>query len=430
MKKHGEKLYTVEFSSSYDYEYDDPTPQKKTPKRSPKKPIILTKYPQRQIKKDIPNTGGLIELSYSYEDSDTDGNVKSKVKKVNINKEYSSSSSSENSEDEKDVFTLDDKHKDFHTTDSVTTKTTARQIENNNNNIYIDDNQDSSKTTSDSNKNIFLDNNQDSSKTTSNNNNNIFLDRNQSDESQKEDSENSNNPIEDTKNDTKEDNQPDQTKIEDQSQNDPILSTKSLENQENPQIAIYLITREKKTHINGTRLFFNFFVNEQHIYTAKCKTKKAHHVYIMKGDNAHLGSEADAIILIGNKSSDFSLREKRDLGSEILTIRILPPRTTADTSRKMTVSFFSPLNGTPKKIFTKCPGLNHNGKIEHDFEGKFAIESIKNAVLVAKHDGPKMMFIRKTGDDSIEIEAYFKHVELWIFAIGIASFLSKVKGIK
>lgn len=388
----GEKLFTVEFSSSYDYDYDydDQSPKNKTPKQTPKRQLAISNTKGKQVNKNKPNIGGMIELSDSYSENSYSGE-KIKIKKIHIQGKQSDSEYSE----ENDVFVLaDTDQNDDTTTDSVNTKVTVSQV-----NINSNDN----------------------------------------DHFNFKDEKN-----EDNRNDYQQDVQPDQITIQNQKlpkevttpNQSPLklslsdnLSPKSSENLET-QYPIYLIKREKKTHLNGQRLFFNLYIGNQQIYTAKCKTKSAHHVYIMKGTDVHLGSTADALILIGNDSSDFSLRKKKDLGAEIMTIRILPPRTTADTSRKMTVSFFAPLEGTPNKIYTKSPGLNQEGKIEHDFEGKFAIESIKNAVLVAKPEGPKMMFIRKIGENSIEIEARFEHEDLWIFAIGIASFLSKVKGIK
>lgn len=193
---------------------------------------------------------------------------------------------------------------------------------------------------------------------------------------------------------------------------------------------IYLVKREKKMQINGRRILFSFLEGSRHIYSAKCKGKNPHHVYIKRGDkpdDIKSGDTADAIIMIGNEGTDFSLRKSTNSSNEIMTIRISPARTPADTARKMSVIFFEPRDGAPARLMSKNPSLNPDGKPEHDFEGRFAIDSVKNAVLVDKTKGPSLMFIRKTGKMAIEIEVRFEHEDLWIFAIGIASFLSKVK---
>lgn len=425
MKSHGEKLFTIEFSSSYDYDdYDEPPTPQKALKLSPKKPILLSKN-TRQIKKEPPNLGGLIELSDSYYESNDSGeNIKSKIKKINIKAEQSYSGDDEG---EKDAFTLDDADQgDYHTTDKVKTKTTITQIKDNISPIDSQEelnqtNNDKNNHTEDIQLNQTALSNHDSEKVAQNQ---PLTDQFPTDQPP---------IIQSTINQSATIQSPiDQSETVNSPNSPSAKPSKNLESQtqQDSQEILYLITREKKTHLNGRRLFFHLYNGSELIYTAKCKTKSAHHVYIMKGNDAHLGSDADALILIGNDSSDFSLRKKKNLGSEVMTVRILPPKTTADTTRKMTVSFFTPFDGTPAKIFTKKPCLSPNGKIEHDFEGKFAIESIKNAVLVAKHNGPKMMSIRKTGEDSLEIEPKFEHEDLWIFAIGIASFLSRVKGVK
>ncbi|KAK8895801.1 hypothetical protein M9Y10_013686 [Tritrichomonas musculus] len=382
-RKPGEKLFTIEFSSSYEDEEDELPSQEKIPQPSQKKTFIPTKTTTIKISKTTPkNIGGLVELSNSYSDSysySSNATPKLSVKRIT---ETPKKQDSDQFEKEKDIFTIgENEQSDQLDLDDTRSKVKKTQINNNND-------------------------------TQNNNTNQNNFQKQESD---------GDTPI----------NVKPPPRQSLPVQIEPQNSTELQEHQQiKPENPIYLIKRETKAHLNGRRIFFNFYIGDQQVYTAKCKTKNSDHVYIMKGNDAHLSSTADAIMLIGNDGSDFSLRKKEDLGEEILTIRILPPKTTADTSRKMTISFFSPLEGTPKKIFAKSPGLNPDGKIEHDFEGRFAVESIKNAVLVSKLEGPSLMFIRKTGKDAIEIEAKFKHEDLWIFSIGIASFMSKVKGIK
>lgn len=384
-KRRGEKLFTIQFSSSSDESDDLPPPR--SPQNSVNKPVILLNLRTRQIPKEKPDLGGLIEISDSYyEYSDHAKPLPKNKQDFAVQQKIIDSNETKNENIPTDN---NNKHNsDFGSEIDITP---------NNNNI---NNTNTPKKTEDDSIEI--------------------------DETSKIDQNNENSQDSD-------DYQPFHVKPPPrQSLPVHLPPQEEVESKQptKPDFPIYLIKREKKTHLNGRRIFFNFYLGEQQIYTAKCKTKTAHHVYIAKGNEAHLKSTSDAVILVGNDSSDFSLRKQEDLGNEILTVRILPPKTSADKTRRMTISFFNPLEGTPNKVFSKNPNLNPDGKVEHDFQGRFSIESVKNAVLVSKIEGQNMLYIRKTGSNEIEIEPKFKHDMLWIFAIGIASFMSKVKGSK
>ncbi|OHT04584.1 hypothetical protein TRFO_27912 [Tritrichomonas foetus] len=375
--KQGANLFTIEFSSSDGYyeeeDYDESTPPPPPPPKKVFRQMTPTRVTKRQVTVPPPAIGGLIELS-SSEDEYYSSTIKS---------------SSQTTQESTDIFTLKDE-------DSKTNNSKKPQVD----------------FSPKSNTNIKKPNNNINSQTANNN-----------------------DKINDIDNSKNEDNNYEITEIKDETVVQVVKSTpvqrprptpipQKIEHKNWPT---YLITRDSKMHFNGRRLFFSFFDGSNQLYAAKCKSKNAESVFIMKGTKVHLGETADALVLVGNDSSDFSLRKNTNVDDEIMTIRIIPPKTPADTARKLTVSFFSPKDGTPARLTSKNPKLNPDGKVEHDFEGHFAVSSTKNAVLVAKANGPSMLLIRKTGPDAIEIETRFEHEDLWIFTIGIASFLSKVK---
>lgn len=192
---------------------------------------------------------------------------------------------------------------------------------------------------------------------------------------------------------------------------------------------IYLIARKKVMHLGGRRIQFTMSCSQQILYTALPSSKGnspkrvfINHYPSQKSDTA------DALLSITRGPTDnFSLTKSTDSNTEILTIQISPPKTTADTARKLTVNFLQMKEGTPARLMSKNPKLNPDGKPEHDFQGRFAIESVKNAVLIDRLNGPNMLYVRKAGKNEIEMEARFEHDTLWLFAIGIASFLSHIK---
>jgi hypothetical protein len=185
----------------------------------------------------------------------------------------------------------------------------------------------------------------------------------------------------------------------------------------------YVVSRDAKKHLNGKSVFFKLEEEMMPLFVAKFKKRT---VAIFTADRgAHLSGTADAVLLVANESQDFSLRKPAT--ENVLTVRIMSPTLPVENARKVTVNFFVERPGPPAQLVSKNPKLNPDGKVAHDFGGKFAIDSVKNAVLVAKQDGPPLLFIRKAGKDALEIDAWFLYEPLWIFAMGIASFMTKVK---
>jgi hypothetical protein len=130
---------------------------------------------------------------------------------------------------------------------------------------------------------------------------------------------------------------------------------------------------------------------------------------------------------VNRELTDFSFRQSA-VSKELLTVRFAAPSNPVENGRKMFVNFFVNVEVVPSgKLTSRNPKLMPDGSVAHEFDGRFAIDSVKNAVLVGATDGPPLLLIRKVGIDVLEIEVRFRHEVIWIFAIGIASFLTKVK---
>jgi hypothetical protein len=188
----------------------------------------------------------------------------------------------------------------------------------------------------------------------------------------------------------------------------------------------YALTRAKKKHLNGESIFFTIEQKRTKVFTAKFKKSR---VSIFAGARTpRLSETPDAVMLVNRDLTDFSFRQNA-VSKELLTVRFTPPSNPVENARKMVVNFFTSVEEVPSgKLTSRNPKLLPDGSVTHDFDGRFAIISVKNAVLVATSDGPPLLLIRKAGKDVLEIEVRFGHEAMWIFAIGIASFLTKVTG--
>jgi hypothetical protein len=161
----------------------------------------------------------------------------------------------------------------------------------------------------------------------------------------------------------------------------------------------------------------------ENFFTAKFKKSR---VAIFSGERTpRLSETPDAIILVCREFTDFSL-QKSPLSARVMALRFIPRG--EENARKLTVTFFVDIDGLPGgKLTSKDPPLDANGAPAHDFQGRFAIRSVKNAILVATRDGPPLLEICKAGKNVLELDVQFPHDPLWVFAIGIGSFLTKVK---
>lgn len=184
---------------------------------------------------------------------------------------------------------------------------------------------------------------------------------------------------------------------------------------------MYRISREKKTGLLGATYTFRFYMLSEFILSAIYK-KGADTINIIKEGS----SDVDACISIGNKTQDFSLRLGSKTGDEVLSIRFYP-KEGKNLARRMSVSFFIKKEGNPAKLFSRQPTESVQGHLTYNFNGRFHIQSVKNAVLFEKKGDPDLFWIRKIANEVIELQAAFPLEPLSMFAIGLASFITEIK---
>lgn len=188
---------------------------------------------------------------------------------------------------------------------------------------------------------------------------------------------------------------------------------------------IFRIARKVVMSLTGRQTFFDFYLLSERIYSAKYKHGKEM-IPIIKGTDSNFDGPMDSCVILGNKASDFDLRRKSKTGVEILAMRFYPS-TKEDPHRRFVVTFFSPLENAPLRLFSRQPTVYNNGKLTFDFGGRFHHISVKNAILYEKKSSDDLLWIRKTGVDVLEIETAFPVEPLAVFGIGIGSFVTDVK---
>lgn len=189
---------------------------------------------------------------------------------------------------------------------------------------------------------------------------------------------------------------------------------------------IYLLERTTSFGLKGRTTTFRFTENSAHKYSAKTKGSSPTSVTISSHEESHLSATSDFVLLIANDSKDFSLRIGSENGQELMTVRFASPKANQIT-RIIFVSFFREMEGVPESIRSKQPTKSEDGKIIHDFEGKFAHESVKNTVLWDVQKQVNLVFFKKTGKNAFEVESRLPLEPVYLFGIALSCSLSKVK---
>lgn len=184
---------------------------------------------------------------------------------------------------------------------------------------------------------------------------------------------------------------------------------------------IYVITREKR----GVMKKLQFSIREDRREFAVTRTKK-HWIEVWSvGSGVKMAPEF--IIVAANEDRDFSLRKSSTDPADLMFIRFNRVRMPVDNARRASIFFQAPKDSGPLQLVTKNPTLNPDGKAVYDFGGRFAIDSVKNAVFAKDANGPPLLTVRKAGSDVLEVEMRFLHEPIWAFVVGVASFLSTTK---
>ncbi|OHS93262.1 hypothetical protein TRFO_40417 [Tritrichomonas foetus] len=180
------------------------------------------------------------------------------------------------------------------------------------------------------------------------------------------------------------------------------------------------IVREKRTKIGGTRLYFTGYQNSDHLYLAKAKKQNSKLIPITDSNKIHLRNKERSLAMLemDNENSDFLLYENGPVKHHLMVVKFNAPKLEFDGMRKMHITFIghtdlpSPVVSLP--LTSVAP-----------YEGRYMMYSIKNAVLVDDSTKTPIITIRKTKSKQLEIDTHFDIPKLWLFGLGIASFLGK-----
>lgn len=201
-----------------------------------------------------------------------------------------------------------------------------------------------------------------------------------------------------------------------------------LPNHEHPENLIpYQMVRKTSMHLKGKRTEFTLYRDGKEILYSKIKTKSSTDtIIITKGkENFHFSSENfEAVILTTRSFTSFSLRLHGKFGPELMNIKYSPPVTDC-APRVVSAFFFSPPAGVEPDLRSKDPVITAAQTWILNLKGRIGKRSIKNCILVDSQKN-EIMSVMKTHSSTITIETVPQMSELYVFVVGVSSFLCTI----
>jgi hypothetical protein len=184
---------------------------------------------------------------------------------------------------------------------------------------------------------------------------------------------------------------------------------------------IYHGIRHVSRNVRGTQILFTFKLNENVRLTAKFKDREQNFIPISRGPYVHLSADSwDAVLLYGNRFTDYSLRARTRNGCEVLSLQFRRCQTVVSGPRTLKASFFNQPLSCSARLESSMPVQTKDGWVL-ELEGRDTKRSIKNCKL--ESNGRPWCYVRKIKTDVIEIEAKAVIHEMCAFSIAGASFL-------
>lgn len=200
----------------------------------------------------------------------------------------------------------------------------------------------------------------------------------------------------------------------------------------------YSFSYKKIETIKGPRFHYQLSLNENPLFHSKAKLRHPNDpVRISSGSECHFSQhEYEGYLLTNKKRNAFSLRSKTKNGPELMIIELSQVKgPNPKNTRVIFKNFTEPVeddsaNNKPQNdlilVNMKPKKEEEKGHWTLNFNGKFAIPSVKNCILVKECTDDQMISMRRVSTKSCEIDAFDYFPPLCLFALGLSSFVSSI----
>ena len=185
---------------------------------------------------------------------------------------------------------------------------------------------------------------------------------------------------------------------------------------------VYLLQRDKR--LTRTVIQWSLSYQGEVLYSAKSKGPFNPTIVLQKGPEVHYSSPDPDFVILTSHQRIFDLHEKGKTGKLVGSIIFISNFEDSMRPRSLTLETNSP----NLKLHNLEPVFNsHKNSWQLNFNGKFTLRSIKNVIL--QDDLNRTCIIcRKFSENSLEIESYIENYpDYYIAALAIADFLCTVE---
>lgn len=199
-----------------------------------------------------------------------------------------------------------------------------------------------------------------------------------------------------------------------------------------PTYNAYIFTYKKKKTVKGFRYHFQLTQNGIPLYHSKTKNRHTSEpICISSGRECHFSQTNFAGFLAQGKKNQFMLYKNSLSGQQLMNITIKSLK--GPIPKEINVVIHNYIDENPKSnhkgsihLVNMKPEKDQNGRYSLSFDGKYAIPSVKNCILVA--DGREQTYIsaRRISSTSCEIDALSTISSLCIFGFVLSSFVSSI----
>ena len=181
----------------------------------------------------------------------------------------------------------------------------------------------------------------------------------------------------------------------------------------------YRLSKTKTVTFKGVRVYYRLFLSGTPIYSVKLKSDRlGPQTPISHGFDIHLSQTSFEGFLISDEAhKNFSLRLSSPYGKELMTIAT--DNTDATRPCAITVRFFAQRDILPPIMKNRQPIRTPDGQFTLDFDGKYAIPSVKNCVIVNECNRPYIIF-RRISKTDYEIDAFTRIYPLCLVGFALA----------
>lgn len=181
--------------------------------------------------------------------------------------------------------------------------------------------------------------------------------------------------------------------------------------------ASYFCSRTPKLDMKSP-YHFTLGKRDEIFFYAKTKGLFSSHVYISSNENLNIKEKRyDYVLKITKNRSHFTLRKANDK-TDLLIMIFDNDYGKEYGPRKISMEWPQ----TNLKFLSRIPRKTESGNWELNFNGKYVLSSQKNAIILNENSKPTIM-IRKIKKQILQIEVIQNLELIYIFAVGVASFI-------